>query len=241
MIAYNSDKELIITTLGDIHKNLELSSLYFSAESFRGSENRFFKIVSKDIIARSIKYPTMESMSKEARKRFREITNVYNSLEYYDKEHNIGYKVWPYMKKPAIYTYSMLYPAITEFFHYWKEYNNTEEDKKVFLPSYNLSNLFVSMENFKDLENIFAKEQGDLLRRTLYQEFTEFAIFYYEVYPYLNLKIINSYNIAKLINARLQVQELGLDTVQLDAMVNNLDIAQNNSKVLRLIKNTKIK
>ena len=239
MIAYNKDNELIITTLGDIHKNLKLISLYFDAEAFRGKENRFFKIVSKDTINRSIKYPTIESMSKEARKRFREITNVYDSLEYYDREHNTGYKVCPYMKKPAIYTYSMLYPAITEFFHYWREYNNTGEDKKIFLPSYDLSNLFISMENFKDLENIFAKEQGELLEKTLYQEFPEFAIFYYEVYPYLNLKIINSYDISKLINARLQVQELGLDTVQLDAMINNLDVAQNNSKILTLIKNSK--
>lgn len=237
MITYNNDKKLIITTLGDINK--ELTSLYFGAESFRGEENRFFKIVSKDTINRSVKYPTIESMAKEARKRFREITNVYDSLEHYDRENNTVYTVFPYMKKPTIYTYSMLYPAITEFFHYWWKYNNTGEDKKIFLPSYDLTNLFASMENFKDLESIFTKEQGELLEKTLYQEFPEFAIFYYEVYPYLNLKIINSYDISKLINARLQVQELGLDTVQLDAMVNNLDIAQNNGKVLTLIKNSR--
>ena len=50
---------------------------------------------------------------------------------------------------------------------------------------------------------------------------------------------LGSYDITKLINARLQVQELGLDTSQLDLMVNNLDIAENNGKVLKLIKNSK--
>jgi len=239
MLIYNKNNKLIITTLGDMNRNLELLSLCSSAETFIGKENRFFKILYKDTITRSIKHPTLESMSKEAKKRFREITNVYDSLDYYDKEDNIGYKVCPYMKKPTIYSYSILYPAITEFFRCWKKYNNTEEDKRILLPSYDLSSLFASMENFKDLENIFTKEQGDLLKTTLYQEFQEFAIFYYEIYPHLNLKMVNSYDISKLINARIQVQELGLDTEQIDALVNKLDITQNNSKVLRLIKNTK--
>ena len=143
------------------------------------------------------------------------------------------------MKKPTIYSYSIVYPAITEFFSYWNKYNNMSGNKKIILSCYDLSTLFASMENFKDLEKIFSKEQGELLKRTLYKDFPQFAIFYYEIYPYLDFEILGSYDITKLINARLQVQELGLDTSQLDLMVNNLDIAENNGKVLKLIKNSK--
>ena len=81
MINYTNDKELINTTLGKITKSPELFSLYISAETFMGKENRFFKIISKDTIDRSIKYPTLESMAKESKRRFREITNVYDSIE----------------------------------------------------------------------------------------------------------------------------------------------------------------
>lgn len=239
MIIYNNEQELITTTIGNINKNLRLASFYLDAESFKGRETRFFKIITEDIINRSIKCPTTELMAKRAKRKFYEITNVYNDLEYYDKEKSIGYKVFPYMKNPKVYSYKMIYPAITKFFQYWKEYSNTGESKKIFLPRYDLSSLFVSMENFKDLEIIFTKEQGELLKRDLYKEFPEFAIFYYEIYPYLNIDIIGCYDIVKLINARIQVYELGLDTKQLDAIIGNLDIAKNNGKILKLIKDKK--
>ena len=155
MIIYKDDKNLILTAIGDINKKPELLSLLINAESFRAEENRFFKINSKDTITRSIKFPTRESMTKEIRKKFRESTNTYDSHEYYDKEHNMGYKAFPYMKKPAIYSYSLVYPAITEFFKYWKKFNYTENYKREFLPKYDLSKLFDSMKNFKDLETIF--------------------------------------------------------------------------------------
>lgn len=236
MIIYNNDKELITTTIGDITQNPRMSSFYLTAESFRGKETRFFKIISKDVITRNIKHIINESMAKEAKRRFRKITNIYNSNEYYDKEHNIGYKVFPYMKNPTIYSYSMIYPAITEFFQYWKKFNCTGISKKDFIPHYDLSKLFVSMANFKDLEILFKKQQNKSLKNALYQEFPQFAIFYYEIYPYLNLETVNCYDISKLINARIQVKELGLDTTQLDALEENLKVSQNNTKVLNLIK-----
>ena len=239
MIIYNNDKELVTTNIGNIHKNIGLSSVFSQADSFWGKENRFFKIISEDNVFRSIKHPTWESMSKEVIRKFREKTKNYDSFDYYDKKNNIGYRVFPYRKTPTIYVYTMLYPAITEFFSYWKNFTYTPVSKWDFMPHYDLSKLFASMENFKDLELIFEKQYGELLKKTLYEEFPQFAIFYYEIYPYINLETVNCYNISKLISARMQLQELGLDIKQLDMLVKNLDVAQNNSKVLKLIKNSK--
>lgn len=239
MIIYSNDKKLIITTMEDINENVDLFSLYLEAESFNGRENRFFKILSVNSVTRSIKHLTQESMANEARKRFQEMTNINNSLKYYDKEHNIGYKVFPYIKNPTIYSYSIVFPAITEFFQYWKEYSYTGDSMREFLPKYDLSKLFGSMNNFSDIHFILTKEQAELIKKTLYQEFPEFAIFYYEIYPYLNLETVCCYNLSKLINAKLLVHELGLDTSELDNLIDSLDVAKNNGKVLKLIKNLK--
>lgn len=236
MIIYTENNKLITTTIDDVKDTLELSTLYLEAERFSCKDNRFFKIISEEAVTRSLKYPLQESMKEEAIKRFRRLTNVYNSLQYYDRSENIGYVVFPHMKNPTIYTYSMLYPAITEFFHYWKEFNYTASSMRGFSPTFDLSSLFSSMENFKDLELIFTKEEGEFLRKTLYKEFPEFAIFFYEIYPYLNLRTVDSLDIPKLINARMLVDELGFDTSDLDEALEDLDIAENNGKVLRLIK-----
>lgn len=241
MIIYSNDKELITTTIGDEKENSKLLPLFLVAESFRGKENRFFKIISSETMTRNFKHLTQEAMAKEARRKFKEITNIHDSLDFYDKQIDVGYRAFPNMTPPAIYTYSMLFPAITEFFYYWRTFNHTGASKRDFLPQYDLSKLFIGMENFKDLEFIFAKHQEELLtlKKTLYEEFPQFAIFCYEIYPYLDLKTSNYYDISKLIDARLLVHELGLDTRELDALLENLDIAKNNSKVLKLIKNTK--
>lgn len=239
MIIYKENNKLITTTIGDVTKNLELVSLYSEAESFKRMDNRFFKIISEDSVNRSIKYPLHDMMREEAIKKFRQITNVYAGFECYDKEQKVGYSVFPYMKNPTVYSYSIIYPAITKFFKYWKEFNYTAFSARYSLPNYDLSSLFDSMDNFKDLKFIFTKEQGECLKKTLYKEFPEFAIFYYEIYPYLNLEIVNSIDIAKLINARMLVDDLGLDTSDLDIFVDSLDVAKNNGKVLRLIKNSK--
>jgi len=238
MIIYTQDNNLITTSLGNVRKNIELMSINFSAAFFEGRENRFFKIISKDVVTRSIKHITSESMILESIKRFRRCTHIYDSHKYYDKENNIGYDLRVFMKHPTFFTYSMAYPAITEFFQYWNTCNDSDVAQNTNI-QYDLSKLFVSMENFSDLELLFKKEEGELLQKILYQDFPEFAIFYYEIYPHLNLEITGSYDITKLVNARKQVYELGLDTKQIDEILDNVPVAQNNTKVLQLLKNSK--
>ena len=234
MLIYKNNDSLVTTSLGNPNKNMELLSIRFDADHFGAKDNRFYKITSVDSIPRSIKHPTRESMKNEAIRRFRKLTDVYNSDEFYDEKNNVWYKIFPYMKgNPKIFSYSMVYPAITDFFKYW---NNSSKNIDDISSPFDLSSLFTSMDNFHDLSSMFSKESGDQLKNLLYQSFPEFAIFYYEIYPYLTIETLKTYDISKLINARLQVHELGLNTEQLDQLVSSIPIAENNAKVLSLIK-----
>lgn len=240
MIIYKDNNNLVMTSLGDLHRNIDLMPIFYEASDFQGKESRFYRIVSKDVVARNIKHLTWYSGHKEAVRRFRESTHISSSHQYIDKEHNMGYKLYAYMKLPTIFTYEMIYPAITEFFQFWDHYTMKEQDLKSLPITYDLSKLFISMENFRELNLIFLKENGEQLKKSLYQHFPEFAIFYYEIYPYINIEIIGTYDITKLVSARLQVYELGLETVQFDQLISSEPVADNNAKVLKLIKNPKV-
>ena len=240
MLAYTEDNKLITTSLGNPYRNIDLMTIHSDATYFCGKDNRFYKIISKDIVARDIKHLSRESMNRDAIRKFRDMTGDYDSGEYIDKENNIGYEVFPYMKKnPTIFTYSIVYPAITEFFRTWNIFSKKDSSKQLLTSQYDLSKLFASMDNFRDLSSFFLREDGEQLKKSLYQYFPEFAIFYYEIYPYLNFKILGNYDITKLVNTRLQVYELGLDTTQFDDLMSSLPAAENNTKVLKLIKNPK--
>lgn len=239
MLIYKENNDLVTISLGSIYRNLDLMMIRSEA-TFKGTDSRFYKIVSKDVVARDIKHLTWYSRHKEAVRRFRESTHVYISNKYIDKEHNMGYVLDAYEKFPTIFTYKMLYPAITEFFQFWVNCPIYKEDVKSLSATYDLSKLFVSMENFRDLNLLFLREDGEQLKKSLYQHFPEFAIFYYEIYPYINIEILGKYDITKLVNARLQVYELGLETEQFEQLISNIPVAENNAKVLGLIKNPKV-
>ncbi|MBQ3021614.1 MAG: hypothetical protein IJD92_05285 [Bacilli bacterium] len=239
MLIYKNEKEIITTSIDDIFNNVSLISLYSESESFRGKDNRFFKVLTEETLHRNIKHLTRESIVKETKKKYKDLTQIDGALDFYDKNNNVGYTLFPYRKKPTIYSYTMIYPAITEFFRYWKTYNYTGQNYKEFLPKYDLSNLFDSMENFKNIELLFNKAQGEILKKALYNEFPEFAIFYYEIYP--NIKLTNNckYDIKKLIQVKDLMNDLAIDTKQIDVYLKNIDIAENNRKVLKLINNSK--
>lgn len=241
MLVYTENNNLVRTSLESPHSNVDLMLIRSEANNFRGKENRFYKIVSTEIISRDIKHLSRESMNGEAIKRFRDYTNVYYSDEFYDKKNNLGYKIYPFMKKnPTIFTYSLIYPAITEFFQFWDNYSKNESKSQPLPVTYDLSKLFDSMENFHDLNLLFLREDGEQLKKSLYQNFPEFSIFYYEIYPHINVEVVGTYDITKLVNARLQAYELGLETVQFDQLISSIPVADNNAKVLRLIKNPKV-
>lgn len=251
MLIYKNNNSLVTTSLGDPYRdrNRELQLISFDADHFGAKDNRFYKIKSVESIPRSIKHPTRESMELAATRRFRQLTPGYygsTDSEYYDEINDVWYKVYmkgipkkdnPKKGNPIIFSYSMVYPAITDFFKYWDNswYNSSKNVDGISSP-FDLSRLFNSMDNFHDLSSMFSKESGEQLKNLLYQSFPEFAIFYYEIYPYLTIKILKTYDITKLISARLQVYELGLNTNQLDQLISSIPIAENNAKVLSLIK-----
>lgn len=240
MLIYKENNSLVTTSLGSPYRNIDLMSMYFEASHFRGKASRFYEIVSKDIVTRDIKHLSWASRCQEAKRRFRESTNFSLSRDYIDKEHNIGYKLYAYMKLPTIFTYKIVYPAISEFFQFWGHSANNETDLKPLNVSFDLSKLFVSMENFRELNLLFLKTEGEKLKNSLYQYFPEFAIFYYEIYPYINIEIIRKFDISKLVNARLQAYEVGLETLQFDQLISSVPVAENNARVLMLIKNPTI-
>ena len=165
MLIYKNNDSLVTTSLGDPHKNMELLSIRFDADHFGAKDNRFYKITSVDSIPRSIKHPTRESMENEAIRRFRKLTDVYNSDEFYDEKNNVWYKIFPYMKgNPKIFSYSMVYPAITDFFKYW---DNSSKNVDDISSPFDLSRLFNSSDNFHDLCSMFSKESGDQLKNLL--------------------------------------------------------------------------
>ena len=240
MISYIKNNELVLTTLGNPYKNMDLIRLRNEAGMFSGKNNRFFRINSQEIIPRDFKHLSRDSMNSASLKRFTELTGVRNSFGCYDDENNIGYKVYPYMKKhPTIYEYSIVYPAITKFFECWVSYHKAEQTSDNLAMPYDLSELIIDMSNFSELSSHFLKEENERLKISLYRDFPEFAIFYYEIYPFLNIKDTVSYNIPKLNSVLLQMSELGLDTQQIEKLISNLSSAENNTKVLELIKKAK--
>ena len=102
MIIYGNDDKLITTKL-EVSSGWGIRDLCYSAESFRGRNTRFFKIISEDTISRSIKCLTQSARFNEVTKRFYEATGVADSYECYDKESNIGFKLYPFRKNPTIY------------------------------------------------------------------------------------------------------------------------------------------
>ena len=230
MITYTENKKLVTTRIKNDH-NVSVSWLKAQAIKFNDIDNRFYKAEIEDVITKGIKTLTKESRIIEAKKRFSVLTNTEDQIECFDKENNNGYKLCLYYDEPVIFSYSMVYPIITEFFKYWEMSKNCETNAQ-----YDLSKLFEGMENFKELEYIFKFEHGENLKNVLYNEFPEFAIFYYEIYPKINLEVIKSYNIVQIVNTKIQMCELGLDTTEIDELLSDVSMAQRNDQVLKLIR-----
>ena len=150
MIIYSDDDKLITTKL-EVSSSCGIRDLCYSAEFFRGRNTRFFKIIEEDTVFKSIKCLTQGARFNEATKRFYEATGVADSYEYYDKESNIGFKLFPFRKNPTIYAYEMIYPAIYEFLQYWKNYNNLDNSNQIF---YNPYDLYWSHDRIVEVNNL---------------------------------------------------------------------------------------
>ncbi len=169
-------------------------------------------------------------MRNEALKRFVDLTAQSFRDDYYDPKINVGYKLDLWQDEPTIYKYTELKPAITEFFKFW-------EQAKYNPNLYDLSKLFYGMINFKDIYHLFQIEDKEQLKSSLYRYFPSFAIFFYEIYPFLKIEKTGSYDIGKLVTAAIENHELGLDTTQHEELISAIPAAKNNAMVLKLIRN----
>lgn len=231
---YVNNNKLYTTKPDNLDKVNDLFVMNSLASKFDGKENEFFGILSSESINKDLKHLTHESRLLEAKRKFSKYTGVYNKTDIYDKNINVGYKVFLLMKNPTIYSYIKKHPAISEFFRLWNYYKLDPINNGMSV-NYDLSLLFGGMYNFKELELIFKKENGDVLMNLLYRDFPEFAIFYYEIYPYLNLEKVNSYDIFKLFETRNLLYDLSLSSNEVDTLVEHIPVANNNTLVLKLM------
>ena len=151
------------------------------------------------------------------------------------QELNVGYRLDLWQDNPTIYKYTELQPAITEFFKLWVQSRFYDGDKVT--GQYDLSKLFYGMNNFKDIIYIFKKYDGKLLYENLYRYFPSFATFYYEIYPFLKVQRTGNYDISKLVSAAIQDHELGFDTSKHEQLIASIPASENNTMVLKLIRN----
>ena len=179
-------------------------------------------------------------MNNEAKKRFFESTGVNNSRSFYDKENNVGGVLYTsHAKKPTYYIYSKNFPNIINFFQQWNnswDNKNHKESDSSIINTCELSCLFSGMENFKELEARFSKTSEVNLKDLLYRDFSEFAIFYYEIFPYLNFEPIKEYDINKLLNVKNELIDLDISDEKINQLIDIIPIVENNEQVLKLIK-----
>lgn len=232
MLAFAENGRIVTAELNDAP---ELDTINYSASSFRLGPSRFYRIIDTDVVRRDIRHLTKGSMQKEAINIFRLKSKEHNSYEFNEKDINMGYKVFPELKMPTVFTYMIMYPAITEFFILWNSYKNGEEINY----NYDLSKLFYNMNNFSKLVELFEKEGNDL-RLALYSKFPQFAIFYYEIYPYLRPIVTGNYEKEELYSLKDRLIEEGKSTKYVESLISSYDVALNNTEVLKLIKDNKI-
>ena len=103
--------------------------------------------------------------------------------------------------------------------------------------NFDIATLINSDENSMDeIGSILSLSNNEVVKEILYKLYPELAIFYYEIYPYMTLKQIESYNIDKLKELRMLTENLRVSTYYIDQLLNYLPMAENNTKVLNLLK-----
>jgi hypothetical protein len=237
MLSYIENNKLITNSLGNPYKNVELTMIHNSANHFGRKDNRFYRVEGKEVIRRDLTHLSRESINEKAIKRYIELTNDYDNYDFYDREKNVGYKVYPHMKgHPTVFKYSMIYPEICCFFRFWDHYHYNKDDASVKNSSYDLSKFFYGMENYNDLKSILSIEDEADFTDKLFKYYPEFAIFYFEIYPYIEMIETGSYDVDKLRSVRDQVYDLGFETIEFDTLISSIEPARNNAKVLQLLK-----
>lgn len=133
----------------------------------------------------------------------------------------------------TISAYELLYPSVTHFFAvnmnaHKKDYTKEE--------AVYLNRLVGEDKDIFQIFSIIRENDEEIARQILYKKYPEFAIFYYEIFPYLILENYDSYSIQDLKDLKERTEQLRLNTKYIDEILSFLSMAEQNSKVLTLLK-----
>lgn len=142
----------------------------------------------------------------------------------------------------TLHEYKMLYPAITKFLaQTYKDSRNLEIFQKLFdLGSFDMTTLLDGgIDSLKDLREILTKCDKKEALSILCKNFPQFAKFYYGVCPSIRVNPLNSYSLEQLKRLKNETARLQLDTNAFDKIIDQEEVAENNTKVLQLVNRTK--
>lgn len=162
-----------------------------------------------------------------------------SSLEHCKNFYNFEIKK-AYIKQSShesnqIFRFKLLRPLITQFFISGLDF----DDQKLLVENSNFDLLkFINSDetNIEEISSILSLSKVDIIKKILYKLYPELAIFCFEIYPYMTLETIESYNVAELKKLRIETEALRVNTYYLDQLLNYLPEAENNNKILTIIK-----
>ncbi len=164
-------------------------------------------------------------------------TDFNNGSSFYDFENKKAYlKEYAYNdEKIEIYKFNLLKSKITQFFI--SGFDFSERRLITDNMNFDIATLINYDENVIDeISSILSLPNKEVIRGILYKLYPELAIFYYEIYPYITLSQIESYNIDKLKELRMLTENLRVSTYNIDQILGYLPMAEKNAKVLNLLK-----
>lgn len=164
-------------------------------------------------------------------------TDYNDGSSFYDFKNKKAY-LYEYVYEPEklkISEFNLLRSNITEFFISGLDFRKQRlvTDNMDFDIS-TLINLDKNSE--EEINSILSLQNKEIVKDILYKLYPEFATFYYEIYPYMTLEQIESYDIDKLKELRIATESLKVNTCCIDQLLNYLPKAENNVKVLNLLK-----
>ena len=234
MLPCRSNDSIIFYSLGDPYKYSDIMNIYKEINYFNGKDNRFHTIISKREFNNGSDYFMHEDIENKARMEFEKITGFSEKNEFVDSNFQKGYMFYPYRIRPTIVTYKILYPKLKELFYKWSIDIKTKE-RLLFSNSIDLSNLIYGIENMEDVLKILCNSQAEKLRMNLFKTYKEFALFYFDIYPYLSFEPKKIIDISKLLEIKNRLIELGIYIMELKEVERNIEISERNSKMFKLL------
>lgn len=232
MIVYENKDNLIFSIPKD--KSSEAMEIKKASTliDFGKFNERFFRYISEK------RFCGLDA-DKEARDFYRD--NVkYDVLfdQGYNFESQMAYSKSGKNCSYSVSSYKISYPKITQFFVKGMEVHRKSTSKLIdneFM--FNLGLLIPELDkNIDELIYMLDGPNKELVKRMLYKYYVDFAIFYYEIYPFIEFQECERYNIEELRKLKEQTEKLRMSTQNIDDMLNFVPVAQENSKVITLLK-----